>query len=142
MRFAAKFVALFAFGLVVDLQSARPATPSSAAAQWAESWGASQQIPEPQNSLPPDDLHDATLRQIFHLSIGGSTLRIHLSNAFGTEALHFTSVHIARPITNSAAAVDPATDRLLTFAGSADVTRSARRGIRLRPARVPRRRTL
>ena len=38
---------------------------------------------------------DATVRQIFHLSAGGSALRVHLSNAFGTEALHITSVHIA-----------------------------------------------
>ena len=62
------------------------------------SWGASQQIPEPQNALPADDLRDATVRQIVHLSLGGSALRVHLSNAFGTTALHFTSVHIAHPI--------------------------------------------
>ncbi len=38
---------------------------------WVESWGASQQIPEPQNALPTDDMRDATLRQIVHLSLGG-----------------------------------------------------------------------
>ena len=86
------------------------------------SWGASQQVPEPENALPADDLHDATLRQIFHLSVGGSALRVHLSNAFGTEALHFTSVHIARPTSPSSLAIDPTSDRPLTFAGSADVT--------------------
>ncbi len=64
---------------------------------WVATWGSSQQIPEPQNELPSDDLRDATLRQIFHLSVGGSALRVHLSNAFGTADLHFTSVHIARP---------------------------------------------
>jgi len=85
------------------------------------SWGASQQIPEPQNSLPPDDLRDATVRQIFHLSIGGSAVRVHLSNAFGTEALHFTSVHIARPLSTASSAIDPASDRPLSFAGNADV---------------------
>ncbi|HKU28360.1 MAG TPA: hypothetical protein VJQ54_23025, partial [Candidatus Sulfotelmatobacter sp.] len=57
---------------------------------WVVTWGASQQIPEAQNALPADDLRDATVRQIFHLSAGGSELRVHLSNAFGTEALHFT----------------------------------------------------
>jgi lysophospholipase L1-like esterase len=89
---------------------------------WVASWGASQQIPAPQNAIAIDDLRDATVRQIFHLSMGGSMLRVHLSNAFGTKALHFTSVHIARPVSPSSSAIDPATDRALTFAGSDDVT--------------------
>lgn len=89
---------------------------------WVASWGASQQIPEPQNAVATDDLRNATVRQVFHLSLGGPVLRVHLSNAFGTEALHFTSVHIARPVSPSSSAIDPATDRTLTFAGSSDVT--------------------
>ncbi len=92
------------------------------AAAWVATWGASQQIPEPQNALPADDLRDATLRQLFHLSIGGPALRVHLSNAFGTEPLHFTSVHIARPLAPDSSAIDPATDRALTFNGVSDVT--------------------
>jgi lysophospholipase L1-like esterase len=62
------------------------------------------------------------VRQIFHLSVGGSALRVHLSNAFGIEALHFTSVHIAMPLSPSAPAIAITTDRPLTFAGTADVT--------------------
>jgi lysophospholipase L1-like esterase len=89
---------------------------------WVATWGTSQQIPEPQNSIPADDLRDVTVRQIFHLSVGGPALRVHLSNGFGTEALHFTSVHIARPVSPSSPAIDPTTDHALTFAGSADVT--------------------
>ena len=88
---------------------------------WVSTWGSSQQIPEPQNELPSDDLRDATLRQIFHLSVGGSALRVHLSNAFGISDLHFTSVHVARPISASSSSIDPATDRQLTFAGKPDV---------------------
>jgi lysophospholipase L1-like esterase len=89
---------------------------------WIVSWAASQQIPEPNNALPSDDLHEATIRQIFHLSAGGSALRVHVSNAFGTEALHFSSVHIAHPLTPASAVIDPATDRALTFSGSQDLT--------------------
>ncbi len=87
---------------------------------WVASWGASQQIPEPQNALPADDLTDATVRQMFHLSVGGAALRVHLSNAFGTEALHISSVHIARPVSPASSAIDPASDRPLTFAGSGE----------------------
>jgi lysophospholipase L1-like esterase len=83
------------------------------------------QIPEPENALPPDDLRDATIRQIFHLSAGGPALRVHLSNAFGTDPLHFTSVHIARPLATASPAIDPATDKALSFAGASDVTVSA-----------------
>jgi lysophospholipase L1-like esterase len=89
---------------------------------WIASWGASQQIPEPQNTLPVDDLRDATVRQIFHLSAGGSALRVHLSNTFGIGALHFTSVHIARPLSPAGSAIDPTSDRPLTFTGNPDVT--------------------
>jgi lysophospholipase L1-like esterase len=88
---------------------------------WVGSWAASQQVPEPQNALPSDDLRDVTVRQIMHLSVGGSTLRVHVSNVFGTEPLRFTSVHIARPLSTSSPQIDPASDRALTFSGKADV---------------------
>lgn len=95
---------------------------STIQANWVGSWAASQQIPEPQNSLPPDDLRDTTLRQIVHLSMGGATLRVHLSNAFGTAPLRFTAVHIAKPVSAAAAKIDVATDRALSFSGKSDVT--------------------
>ncbi len=123
MKLASTFLAL-AIALLpssaLQAQSA-PLHPAQSSA-WVVSWAASQQIPEPQNSLPPEDLRDATVRQIFHLSVGGSALRVHLSNAFGTEALHVTAVHIARPLSPSSPAIDPASDRALLFAGKPDVS--------------------
>jgi lysophospholipase L1-like esterase len=89
---------------------------------WIVTWGASQQIPEPQNTLPPADLHDATVRQIVHVSVGGATLRVHLTNTFGSTSVHFTSVHIARPLAPDGPAIDPASDHALTFSGASDVT--------------------
>jgi lysophospholipase L1-like esterase len=118
-----KIFAIVAFVLAAESALAQAVLqPAGRPQAWVASWGTSQQIPEPQNALPADDLRDATLRQIVHLSIGGAALRVHLSNAFGTEALHFTSVHIARPVSPASAAIDPASDRPLTFAGSTDVT--------------------
>lgn len=89
---------------------------------WVGSWASSQQIPDPDNALAPDDLRDATLRQIVHLSIGGNELRVRLSNVFGTAPLHIASVHIARPLSPSTGSIDVSTDRALTFSGSVDVT--------------------
>ncbi len=124
MKLAPGILAVAALLLVSSSSLEAKKTPRATplAPAWVTSWGASQQIPEPQNSLPPGDLRDATVRQIFHLSVGGSAVRVHLSNAFGTEALRFTSVHIARPLSPASAAIDPATDRPLTFAGSPAVT--------------------
>ena len=87
---------------------------------WVASWGASQQVPEPQNALPAEYLSDSTVRQIFHLSLGGPSLRVHLSNAFGTEALYVSTVHIARPVSPGSSSIDAASDRPLTFGGSAE----------------------
>ncbi len=89
---------------------------------WVTTWGASQQIPEPQNTLLPDYLRDSTMRQIVHVSMGGSVLRVHLSNAMGIVALHFTSVHIAKPLASDGSAIDPATDHALAFNGALDLT--------------------
>jgi lysophospholipase L1-like esterase len=113
------FLGLFVFLSCVAAWSQQPQHPSTPSV-WVASWGASQQIPEPQNALPPDDLTDATMRQIFHLSIGGPALRVHLSNAFGTEPLHVSSAHIARPISLASPAIEPTSDRPLTFAGNAE----------------------
>ena len=121
MAYARKFIVLIAVigvcsGAAGIAQVKQPPTSTT----WVASWGTSQQIPEPHNSLLPEDLTDATVRQIFHLSLGGTAVRVHLSNAFGTEALHISSAHIARPVSPSSPAIDPASDRTLTFAGNAE----------------------
>jgi len=105
--------------VVLALHFASAQSPTS---KWVATWSPSQQIPEPQNALAPEDMRDMTMRQIVHVSIGGSSLRVHVSNAFGTEPLHFTSMHIARPISAASSQIDPASDRAVTFAGAADVT--------------------
>ena len=88
---------------------------------WVGSWATSQQVPEPANALPSDDLRDATLRQTVHLSLGGSTLRVHLSNAFGTHELRIVSAHIASPVKPGGSAIYPATDHALRFSGKEEV---------------------
>jgi lysophospholipase L1-like esterase len=92
---------------------------------WVGSWAASQQIPETGNLLESEQMNDATLRQIVHLSVGGSQLRVRVSNAFGTQPLHLTAVHVARPVSAASAmggAIDAASDRPVTFHGAPDVT--------------------
>jgi len=108
-------------GLAFCAQSALTRAPLMGP-NWVGSWAAAEQMPEANNSLPASDLRDATLRQVVHLSIGGEALRVHISNAFGTAPLIFTSVHIARPISSASPRIDASTDRALTFSGHQDAT--------------------
>jgi lysophospholipase L1-like esterase len=89
---------------------------------WVGSWAASQQLPEPQNALPPAELTDATLRQIVHLSLGGTELRVRISNRFGVAPLVFSAVHIAEPVSTDSPTIVTGTDKALTFSGSPEAT--------------------
>jgi lysophospholipase L1-like esterase len=89
---------------------------------WVATWATAQQGPEPsQPQLTDEQLTDATVRQIVHLSVGGTTLRVQLSNAFGTLPLKVDAVHVARAKSPASSAIDVSTDRAVTFAGSASV---------------------
>ena len=119
MRFAR--TASLAIGLLL-LSITAYGQKAAPAQVWVGSWASAQQIPEPGNSLPVEALQDATLREIVHLSVGGTTLRVRMSNAFGTAPLHFGSVHIARAVSPASSAIVPGSDAALTFSGQPDVT--------------------
>jgi lysophospholipase L1-like esterase len=98
------------------------ALPARAGDRWTGSWATSQQIPEERNALPAHALDDATLRQTVHLSTTGKSLRVRLSNAFGTAPLHITAAHLARAVSSGSDAIERASDTILHFSGEADVT--------------------
>ncbi|MBU4433868.1 MAG: SGNH/GDSL hydrolase family protein [Alphaproteobacteria bacterium] len=111
-----------AFGLAAALAlTLHVGASAGEPARWVGSWASAQQVPEERNALPADALDDATLRQIVRLTAGGDRLRIRISNAFGTTPLRVTATHIARPLSPAGAAIDPATDRAVTFSGRVDV---------------------
>ena len=107
---------------VMALTAPAPAQTSQAPGHWTGSWATSQQIPEDRNALPAHALDDATLRQTVHLSIEGNSLRVRLSNAFGTAPLHITAAHIARAVASGSDAIVMPTDTELRFSGEPDVT--------------------
>ncbi len=53
-----------------------------------------------------------------HLSLGGKTIRVRISNAYGTAPLHLTAVHLARPLPGMPGAIVPESDTALTFSGA------------------------
>jgi lysophospholipase L1-like esterase len=56
-----------------------------------------------------------TLRQIAHVSIGGDTVRVRLSNAYGKEPVQIGAAHVA--LRAQGAAIVAGSDRALTFGG-------------------------
>jgi lysophospholipase L1-like esterase len=56
-----------------------------------------------------------------HLSIGGATLRVQISNAFGSRPLKFDSVRLAKSKSPASSATDTSTDHAVTFAGTDSV---------------------
>lgn len=89
---------------------------------WVGTWACGPQLTEPHNG-PPADLAGSTLRQVVYVSIGGSRLRVRLTNAFGNGAVVMDAVHVAASA--GGGAIAPETDRALTFGGSPGVTIAA-----------------
>ncbi len=105
------------FGFVFLCTSA---SGSLAQTRWVASWATSPQLDD-DNALKPDELREGTLRQIVHLSLGGHQIRLHLSNRYGTEALHFISVHVAKAIEAGSAKIVKGSDKEVLFSGKQDI---------------------
>ncbi len=97
------------------LLTATPALAGTPA--WIPTWYAA---PEPPAQPVQATLSDQTVRQIVHIGVGGTAVRIRLSNAYGTGDLHFDTVTVAQRATGTA--IRPGTSVRLTFGGRSDVT--------------------
>jgi lysophospholipase L1-like esterase len=105
------------FLLAASTASGAEATPQ----RWVASWGTAQQVPEPHNELAADQWRDASLRQIVRVSLGGSKLRVRVSNAFGTTPLLISAASIAQAVAPGKPDGVPVTLRTLSFAGQAEI---------------------
>jgi lysophospholipase L1-like esterase len=141
--------AAIAAALALSLVGLQIVAAQSAADRWVGTWstatvGRPQTAPQPggaggrgrggpppfmQNQCPPNPapaapgfLHFShqTLRQIVHTSIGGSRLRVVLSNSYGTQPLTIGAAHVA--LRDRDAAIRTDTGRTLTFSGGASFT--------------------
>lgn len=59
---------------------------------------------------------------IVHPTVGGESIRVRLSNLMGNRPLVFEPIRIARSLSPSGPAIDPATDTPVLFAGAPRVT--------------------
>jgi lysophospholipase L1-like esterase len=98
-----------------------PSSSAKESSAWVGSWACSPQLVEPQNRPPEPGLAGNTLRQVVHVTLAGSELRLRFSNEFGTTPLTLDSVHIALPGT-AAGSIRPETDHAITFSGEPGLT--------------------
>ena len=116
---ARRLLLLAALALVPRLSHAQ--NKPQQAGGWVTTWASAQMTADGPNALAAGPVEDLTLRQIVHLSAGGTALRIRLSNAFGEGPLRIDSAHIAVAKRPGQPAVDPGTDRTVSFAAQPSV---------------------
>jgi lysophospholipase L1-like esterase len=89
---------------------------------WVGTWTASPYYDS--GNQPPSSLANAVLRQVTHVSLGGSQIRVQFSNLGGNGSVTINSAHVAvckaTPTVDST--IDMTTDQALAFSGKANVT--------------------
>jgi len=87
---------------------------------WIATWTASPVPADVDPSEPLLNLENQTVRERVRVSVGGSTIRLRLSNEYGSSPLLLGSVTVALP--NGSAGVQPVSIRSVTFGGRSSAT--------------------
>ena len=96
---------------------------------WVGTWATSPVVlPPPRDGAPQGlgpaaRIQDQTVRQIVHTSIGGSAVRVAVTNLFGSQPLEIGAAHVALRV--DGASIDAETARPLQFGGQPTVTIAA-----------------
>ncbi|SDU39416.1 SGNH/GDSL hydrolase family protein [Jiangella alkaliphila] len=95
------------------------AVAPAATGDWVGTWATA--VARPQNGQALTGFTDTTLRQRLHVSVGGSQVRLRVTNVYGTQPLVVQAATLGLPGA-APGDVDPATLRPVTFSGDAGVT--------------------
>ncbi len=117
-RFRRRLTVLAGVMLAVAGMAIAPASMAKDAGNgnhWVGTWNAS-----PQAARHPVELNGQTIRQIVHVSIGGTRVRVRLSNAYGASPLHIGAARVG--LRSTGASIVAGSDRVLTFNGSESTT--------------------
>ncbi len=85
---------------------------------WVGTWGTG--TAGPPLAAQTETFNDQTLRLIVHTSIGGKSVRIRVSNTFGTSPLRIGEAHVA--LRQGGSTIVAGSDRPLTFSGKRSIT--------------------
>jgi lysophospholipase L1-like esterase len=97
--------------LITVVCSVQAQTHPQPQTHWIGTWGAA---PAPQAEAAPK-FNDQTVREIVHVSLGGDTIRLRLSNIFATADADIGATHVA--LRSADSAIAPGSDRAVTFSG-------------------------
>ncbi|HTF10015.1 MAG TPA: SGNH/GDSL hydrolase family protein [Asanoa sp.] len=109
-----RFLTLLTAAVVTTLTLTGSAGATGGGQSWVGTWGTAVTgaATPPQ---PATVFENQTVRQVVHVSTGGSALRVRLSNEYGTGPLVIGAARVARGAGGSG--IVPGTDRPLTFGG-------------------------
>ncbi|HEY4184162.1 MAG TPA: GDSL-type esterase/lipase family protein [Polyangia bacterium] len=96
---------------------------NSGTQKWVGTWTASPYYDSA--NAPPTALSNTVIRQIAHVSLGGSQLRVQFSNLQGNGSITISSSHVALCKATGGvvdSTIDTTTDKALAFSGMASVT--------------------
>jgi lysophospholipase L1-like esterase len=113
--FQSRYARLSLIGLLAVFAVVAPnsAETTGKNSHWVGTWASSPQRGDTGNAPPAPGFSNSTLRQIIHISIDGTQLRVRFSNAFGTTPLTIDSAHIATAAGGSM--IRSESDKSLTF---------------------------
>ena len=110
--------------LALTAPAQRPCSAAAtAAAQWVGTFATAPEYTGPSDMPQHISLSGNTLRQVVRVSLGGSRLRVELSNAFSDEPVEIRSVYVADAADSSA--IKATSARYLAFGGKRSVTIAA-----------------
>jgi len=117
---------------IAAVTASHPVVPAAARSgyDWVSSWSASPQDPVP-GTLGMAGFHDQTVRDIIFSSVGGNTIRLELTNAFGRSPLEVGRVTVA--VAGLGAGVVPGNIHPVSFGGSVSVRIPAGEEVRSDP---------
>jgi lysophospholipase L1-like esterase len=97
-----------------------PALLGASSNTWITTWAASSQSGTPNAREPLINIGNQTVRERVRVSVGGSQIRVRLSNEFGSTPLSISSATVAVPI--DASIVKKESIQSLTFEGHSSIT--------------------
>jgi lysophospholipase L1-like esterase len=109
------FRRLAPFAVLILSVSAHAASPGV----WVGTWATA---PMQQANKDGAIAADTTLRQIVHVSLGGSSIRVVFTNEYGTDPLILTGASVALPVSNTVSDIRPGSAHPLSFSGHPGMT--------------------
>lgn len=114
-----QFFARFFLGIILA-GSLAAGVQAAGSNPWVATWTTAISPPGGAFGGKAPEFNNVTLREIVHTSIGGSAIRVQVSNTFGTQALKLGSAAVA--LQAEEAAIKPGSSHALTFSGEKGIT--------------------